>query len=134
MASSVYGGDPKKWGSSLATDGKIKGGVADTGFFSTSFENSPWIRVDLKDNLIIAFVRVFNRMYKLGERLHDVALEVSRGDGYEQRGYFRGPGVTNQVVDILCDPPSPGRYVRLKIINGENNILQIDEMEIYTLF
>ena len=69
-----------------------------------------------------------------GERFHDVAFEVSSDAiKFEQKGYFKGPGITNQVIEILFDFPTVGRYVRIRITQGTKNILNIVEIEIYCL-
>lgn len=69
---------------------------------------------------------------KIGERFHDVAVEVTNSSKYEQRGFYKGPAKTKEVVDILCDYPTIARYVRLKIKKGTVNSLNVPELEIYT--
>lgn len=69
---------------------------------------------------------------KIGERFHDVAVEVTNSSMYEQRGFYKGPAKTKEVVDILCDYPTIARYVRLKIKEGTGNSLNVPELEIYT--
>lgn len=51
---------------------------------------------------------------------------------YEQRGFYKGPAKTKEVVDILCDYTTIARYVRLKIKEGTGNSLNVPELEIYT--
>ena len=62
-------------------------------------------------------------------------MEVSQ-DGsanFVQRGFYKGPGLTDQVIEILCDHPTSGQYVRIRITEGISNILNIAEIEIYTV-
>ncbi|XP_061183081.1 fucolectin-6-like [Saccostrea echinata] len=133
-ASSIYGDDFDMWGPYYATDGVMPTNISSGGIFHSKVQSTPWLSVDLQEALRISFIRVFNRADKNGERFHDVAVEVSLGGVlYEQKGFFKGPGVTNQVVEILCDHPTIGRYVRIKIISGVGNYLHINEIEIYTI-
>lgn len=79
-------------------------------------------------------IYTFNTLLFSGERFHDVAFEVSSDAiKFEQKGYFKGPGITNQVIEILFDFPTVGRYVRIRITQGTNNILNIVEIKIYCL-
>lgn len=78
------------------------------------------IKANLKKNL------------NAGERFHDVAVEVANSSSYIQRGFYKGPAMTQEVVEILCDDPTNARYVRLRIIHGTGNVLNIAELEIYT--
>ena len=69
-----------------------------------------------------------------GERIHDVAFEVSMDDNaFEEKGFFEGPGMTDQVIEILFDYPTIGKYLRLEITQGQLNTLHFVEIEIYTL-
>ena len=79
-------------------------------------------------------IYTFNTLLFSGERFHDVAFEVSSDAiKFEQKGYFKGPEITYQVIEILYDFPTVGRYVRIRITQGTNNILNIVEIEIYCL-
>lgn len=71
-------------------------------------------------------------MFQTGQRFHDVAVEVTSNSDYVQRGFYKGPAATGEVVDILCDYPTIARFVRLRIIAGSENSLNIAELEIYT--
>lgn len=57
---------------------------------------------------------------------------MTNSSKYEQRGFYKGPAKTKEVVDILCDYPTIARYVRLKIKEGTGNSLNVPELEIYT--
>lgn len=46
--------------------------------------------------------------------------------------FTKEPAMTQEVVEILCDDPTNARYVRLRIIHGSRNVLNIAELEIYT--
>ena len=84
--------------------------------------------------LIVYFLIQTYCFLHLGERFHDVAFEVSiDGSLFKQRGFFKGPGMTDQVIEILFDYPTIGKYVRNKITQGTNNALHFVEFEIYTL-
>lgn len=74
----------------------------------------------------------FGFFFEIGERFHDVSVEVTNSSMYEQRGFYKGPAKTKEVVDILCDYPTIARYVRLRITEGTGNSLNIPELEIYT--
>ena len=52
---------------------------------------------------------------------------------FEEKGFFEGPGMTDQVIEILFDYPTIGKYLRLKITQGQHNTLHFVEIEIYTL-
>lgn len=94
------------------------------------------------ENYNLAFLGKFHLSYiknivffffsKIGERFHDVAVEVTNSSKYEQRGFYKGPAKTKEVVDILCDYTTIARYVRLKIKEGTGNSLNVPELEIYT--
>ena len=62
-------------------------------------------------------------------------MEVSphESGNFVQRGFFKGPGLTDQVIEILCDYPTSGQYVRIRIIEGTSNFLNIAEIEIYSV-
>lgn len=53
------------------------------------------------------------------------------GASFEQRGFFKGPGVTGQVIEILFDNPTIGKFVRLRITQGSGNLLNFAEIEVY---
>lgn len=82
------------------------------------------MKVVLKSNLIPISV---------GERFHDVAFEVSIDRAsFEQRGFFRGPGVTGRMEEVLLDYPAIGQYFRMRITQGSSNYLNFEEIEVYT--
>ena len=68
----------------------------------------------------------------LGNRFHDVAVEVSNSSVFVQRGFYKGPGVTRQVIQILCDHHTIAQKIRLRIVTGSENTLNIPELEVYT--
>nr|XP_022301719.1 uncharacterized protein LOC111109769 isoform X2 [Crassostrea virginica] len=74
-SSSVYGGDTMKWGPVYATNGARS--PTGTNIFHSQPETSPWLKVHLIGSKMITFVRVYNRRDAVGERFHDVAVEVS---------------------------------------------------------
>ena len=51
----------------------------------------------------------------------------------KERFFFKGPGMTSQVIEVLVDSQTIGQYVRLRIIQGTRNILHFEEFDIYTL-
>lgn len=55
------------------------------------------------------------------------------GNTVEEKVFFKGPGMTSQVIEVLVDSQTIGQYVRLRITQGTNNILHFEEIEIYTL-
>ena len=71
--------------------------------------------------------------FNKGERFHDVAVEVSQQEpsNFVQRGYFIGPGLTDQVIEILLDYATLALYVRIRITQGTNNIINIVEFQIF---
>ncbi|XP_052681078.1 fucolectin-7-like [Crassostrea angulata] len=131
VGSSIFGNNSADWDPSYATDGLVLNRCPK--IFHSNFEPSPWIKVDLMNPLTISFIRVFNRPDVLGERFHDVAVEVTNNSDYIQRGFYEGPAATGETVDILCDYPTIARYVRLRITVGSGNSLHIQELEIYTI-
>nr|XP_022339773.1 uncharacterized protein LOC111134714 [Crassostrea virginica] len=132
-SSSVYGGDTMKWGPVYATNGARS--PTSTNIFHSQPETSPWLKVHLIRSEMITFVRVYNRRDQGEERFHDVAVEVSpdESSSFVQRGFYKGPGLTDQVIEILCDYPTSGQYVRIRIIDGTSNFLNIAEIEIYSV-
>ena len=62
-------------------------------------------------------------------------MEVSPDEfgNFVQMGFYKGPGLTDQVIEILCDYPASGLYVRIRITEGSSNILSIAEVEIYVV-
>ena len=52
---------------------------------------------------------------------------------FEEKGFFKGPGMTDQLIEVLFDLPTKGQYVRIRITQGTNNLLHVSEVEIYTL-
>ncbi|XP_078331050.1 uncharacterized protein LOC144624908 [Crassostrea virginica] len=130
--SSVQHNDHSIWGPQYATDGLKQYDFLNS--FHSAFEQTPWFMITLDMPLTIQYVRVFNRRDGDGERFHDVAFEVSiDGSLFKQIGFFKGPGMTDQVIEILFDYPTIGKYLRIKITQGTNNALNIVEFEIYTL-
>eukprot|EP00105_Crassostrea_gigas_P008723 XP_011423391.1 PREDICTED: uncharacterized protein LOC105325501 [Crassostrea gigas] len=133
-ASSVFNNFHHYWGTTFATDG-VYLIFETTQVYASGYENAPWLTVILEGPLVISFVRVFNRLDRDGQRFHDVAFEVSNdGVSFKQRGFFKGPGMTEQVMEILFDYPTIGQYVRLQITQGSSNILNLVEIEIYTTY
>lgn len=61
IPSSVLSDDNDLWGPIYATDGIFPASNPGTQIFHSSPEVSPWIRVDLKDMLVISFLRVYMR-------------------------------------------------------------------------
>lgn len=61
VASSVYGGDYNKYSPIHASDGLLSILIMPDKIFSSSMEDSPWIRVDLWEISTIQFLRVFMR-------------------------------------------------------------------------
>ena len=70
-----------------------------------------------------------------GERFHDVAIEVSQLEPsyFVQRGYFIGPGLTDQVVEVLLDSVTLALYVRIRITQGTENTINIAEIQIFAV-
>jgi hypothetical protein len=69
-----------------------------------------------------------------GDRLHDVELLASPDGGQlTVCGFFKGPGVTGQIIDVPCQKETMGQIVKIQIIQGTKNYLELFEVEIYTL-
>lgn len=68
-----------------------------------------------------------------GHRFHDVAVEVSNNTVFEQRGFYHGPGMSLQVVEIFCEYQTIAQKVKLRIMQGTGNTLNVPEIEIYTM-
>lgn len=78
-------------------------------------------------------IHVYFLLLHTGSRFHDVAVEVSNNTLFEKRGFYKGPGANSEVVQILCDHQTVAKIVRLRIIKGTGNSLNISELEIYTI-
>lgn len=61
VASSVYGDDFNKYSPMYASDGLLSILIMPDKIFSSSTEDLPWIRVDLRELSTIQFLRVFMR-------------------------------------------------------------------------
>ena len=72
-------------------------------------------------------------MYFTDYRFHDVAVEVSNSSEFVQCGFYKGPGKARQVIELQCDSRTVAQQVRLKIIQGTENYLNIPELEIYIM-
>lgn len=87
----------------------------------------------MKYELCTVMIHVYFLLLHTGNRFHDVAVEVSNNTVFEQRGFYKGPGANSEVVQILCDHQTVAMIVRLRIIKGTGNSLNISELEIYTM-
>lgn len=65
-ASSVFKNFYHVWGTTFATDG-VYLIFGTTEVYASDYENAPWLTVILEGQLIISFVRIFNRLDKDGE-------------------------------------------------------------------
>ncbi|KAK3085600.1 hypothetical protein FSP39_005988 [Pinctada imbricata] len=67
-----------------------------------------------------------------GDRLHDVEVTVAEDDLDFNRlcGTFKGPGTDNQLVVMECPQNTHGRYVKLQIVKGNNNILSLCDVKV----
>jgi hypothetical protein len=48
-------------------------------------------------------------------------------------GFFKGPGITRQVIDIRCPEGTLGQVVKIQVSQGSNSTLELCEVEIYAL-
>ena len=64
-SSSVYYGDSILWGAHYATNGAMS--PAGIYIFSSHFEMSPWLKVQMIGPNMVTFVRVYNRRDKVGK-------------------------------------------------------------------
>ncbi|XP_063436353.1 fucolectin-6-like [Mytilus trossulus] len=126
---------PGQYGAMFATDGlvlELQYGYQCT---HTRGELTPWLKIDLQDTFKIKRVVLVNRQDGYGERLHDVEVRAGQ-DGASFSGIcgtFEGPGLTGQIVDILCQENTIGRFVRAQILMGRYpEYLSLCEMEVYT--
>lgn len=73
--------------------------------------------------------------YFLGHEFHDVVFEVSRNNTvfFEQYGFYKGPAVTGEVVEVSNDQVSLVRFVKLRITEGSRNSLQVCEIQIFAV-
>nr|AFO64339.2 F-type lectin 1 [Pinctada fucata] len=99
---------------------------------STNSELHPYWYVDLGKEHIIERIRITNRGDCCPERLHDVDVTVA---GHDKRfdavcGTFSGPGKASEKVVVQCPKGTKGRYVRLQITKGSNNVLTVCEVEV----
>ncbi|XP_062586230.1 uncharacterized protein LOC134247841 [Saccostrea cucullata] len=124
----------KHYGVVRSVDGEILNRQSAHQCTLTNFESRPWIQIHLGGHYLISFVRLYNRQDGDGYRLHDVTLWVFQDDhNFTTCGFFKGPGLTKQVVDILCEDTVPSNIVRLQITEGSHNILCLCEVEVYIL-
>jgi hypothetical protein len=69
-----------------------------------------------------------------GDRLHDVELQALRDGGqFTTCGFYKGPGKTGQIIDFPCPEGTIGQTVKVQITSGTSNILELCEVEIYSL-
>ncbi|XP_062586228.1 uncharacterized protein LOC134247839 [Saccostrea cucullata] len=133
-SSSTFPYDSGIYAAHYAVDGEILNRQSAYQCTLTNFESRPWIQIHLGGHYLISFVRLYNRQDGEGYRLHDVTLWVFQDDhNFTTCGFFKGPGLTKQVVDILCEDTVPRNIVRLQITEGSHNILCLCEVEVYIL-
>nr|ADR63290.1 F-type lectin [Pinctada imbricata] len=121
----------------FATSGKAVDGISNSQWVagscaSTHSEQHPYWYVDLGKEHIIERIRITNRGDCCPERLHDVDVTVA---GHDKRfdavcGTFSGPGKASEKVVVQCPKRTKGRYVRLQITKGSNNVLTVCEVEV----
>ncbi|KAK3106507.1 hypothetical protein FSP39_021364 [Pinctada imbricata] len=99
---------------------------------STDFEDRPYWYVDLDSYYEIQQVEILNRADCCPERLHDVDVTVAgcNEDFHMLCGTFEGPGTASERVVLECPKGTIGRYVKLQITKGINNILSICEVKV----
>ncbi|XP_062586231.1 uncharacterized protein LOC134247842 [Saccostrea cucullata] len=125
-SSSTFPYDSDLYAAVWAVDGKVANEWNARQCFISNNDDHPWIQIDLGGDYFISFVRLYNRQDGLGERLHDLTLWVFRGYyNFTACGFFKGPGLTKQVVEILCEDSVPRNMVRLQITYGSINNLAL---------
>ncbi|XP_061166014.1 uncharacterized protein LOC133174937 [Saccostrea echinata] len=131
-SSSTFPYDSGWYAAGWAVDGKVADYRSAHQCFLSNYETHPWIQIHLDGYYFISFVRLYNRQDGAGERLHDVSLWVFQ-DAYSFTacGFFKGPGITKQVVEILCEDNVLRNIVRLQIIHGSYNSLALCEVEVF---
>ncbi|XP_048729587.1 uncharacterized protein LOC125646963 [Ostrea edulis] len=133
-SSSVWPWDSHFYHASYAVDGRLVHGISAHQCFLSNNESSPWFQVDLYGDYLISFLRLFYRMDMNGNEFHDISVQVSQmGSIFQVCGFFKGPGISKQVVDVLCKASGYTRFVRLQITAGSHNTLLLCEVEVYTL-
>ncbi|CAC5419459.1 unnamed protein product [Mytilus coruscus] len=96
-------------------------------------EAYPYWWVDLGNNCKVKRIKIYNRTYCCGERLHD--LEITIGKTLSEMKFcarFTGPASTGQVLNMNCKIPTAARYVKLMIMDRSvHNWLHVAEVEVF---
>ncbi|XP_062586229.1 uncharacterized protein LOC134247840 [Saccostrea cucullata] len=130
-SSSTFPYDSHSFRAGWAVDGKVAN-LSSHQCFISYYEENPWIQIHLGGNYFVSFIRVHNRQDGFGERLHDLTFWVFQGAyNFTACGFFKGPGLTKQVVEILCEDTLPRNIVRLQITYGSYNSLALCEVEVH---
>ncbi|KAK3108788.1 hypothetical protein FSP39_015796, partial [Pinctada imbricata] len=119
----------------MAVDGIVSTDFHDYSCACTSVnppEDRPYWYVDLDDMYDIYHVEFINRGDCCPARLHDVEVTVAESNKNFTKtcGFFKGPGSASQTVLMPCPKGTRGRYVKLQIIEGRNNVLTLCEVKV----
>ncbi|VDH95422.1 Hypothetical predicted protein [Mytilus galloprovincialis] len=95
----------------------------------TTTENSPYWEVDLGRIYRIKRVEIYNRRDCCGDRLHD--LDITVGPSHNRMSlctHYTGPGINGAHLIFDCHRTESGRYVNLRIKEGEAINLMEDKV------
>lgn len=117
-------------------EGAVNGVIDGRGKFHTDIEDSPWWQVDLGEAVGISEIRVFNRMDQpaVAERSIRLSIEIGLQEQSLVQVFHRESdevfgGIDGNPLRFAPDPPIPGRFVRLRLL--ERNFLHLDQVEVY---
>jgi hypothetical protein len=114
-----------------ANDGNYEQNHQDAGVCShTNYNVNPWWKVDLLQPYDIEYVKIYNRGDGYGERMASLVVETSTNDiHYQQSGHLQENAVTGGVFVIRV--PAFARYVRLRLLKPQPEVLHLCEVEVY---
>ncbi|KAK3109005.1 hypothetical protein FSP39_020805 [Pinctada imbricata] len=118
---------------------KAVDGNSDTNFSlgsctHTRKSDTPYWYVDLGIERYIQHMEISNRG-DCSSRLHDIEVTIAsvKKDFNMLCNTFKGPGVASEIVVLNCPPQSRGRYVKIQIIEGSDNVLSLCEVKVMGL-
>lgn len=125
-------------GATVETDaqGAVCGGITGRYRFHTAFEAQPWWRVDLEHDRTIGEVRIFNRLDQPDTAIRSARLAIDIGpDASELVEVYRRDseeafgGVDGQPLIVPFNPPTHGRFVRVRLLGTE--FLHLDQVQVF---
>lgn len=84
--------------------------------------------------MVLLLFKTYICSYFSGYQIHDLDIKVGEKT-YDMTlcGHFTGPASTGQRIAVFCPYKTVGRYVEIKIVGGNSNILSPGEIIVWGL-